>query len=89
MAIAKRMDEPEKVTRYHWICRQHLSKQVVRALPMQRLTFDRLHIVRLVDRAFRDPHHPKNATHSRLRFWQDQFSQKYMNKRPLAKRLHS
>jgi hypothetical protein len=56
---------------------------------MQRLTFDRLHIVRLVDRAFRDPHHPKNATHSRLRFWQDQFSQKYMNKRPLAKRLHS
>lgn len=80
MAIAKRMDEPEKVTSVSLDMSPAFIKASREGFPNATLTFDRFHVVRLVERAFRDLHRPKNAPHGRLRFWQDQFSLVYEQK---------
>jgi transposase len=74
LAVQKRMDAPERVEAVSLDMSPAFIKASREGFPSAVMTFDRFHVVRLVNRAFRDLHRPKNAPHDLLRFWQDRFS---------------
>lgn len=77
LALQKRMDAPETVEAVSLDMSPAFIKASTEGFPSAVQTFDRFHVVRLVHRAFRDLHRPKNAPHALLRFWQDRFSSLY------------
>jgi len=74
LALQKRMDAPQTVEAVSLDMSPAFIKASTEGFPSAVQTFDRFHVMRLVNRAFRDLHRPKNAPHALLHFWQDRFS---------------
>lgn len=77
LAIAKRMDEPQRVKAVSLDMSPAFIAGSRESFPNATLTFDRFHVMRLVNRTFRDLHRPTNAPHHLLHWWQEQFSLLY------------
>jgi transposase len=74
LAAQKRMNAPERVEAVSLDMSPAFIKASREGFPSAVMTFDRFHVVRLVNRAFRELHRAKNAPHDLLRFWQNRFS---------------